>query len=144
MSERLRGLTPRKPRPQSWYSFSIGRSGIRIQAACNSFENTISVTLELDDQHAKAYYALLETDKEAIERELGTELEWHLKPETKVSYLRLTRHGEDYRGRSRWPEQHDWLVQWLERFELVSRDRVRKLDPADAPPPEPLTYMPAE
>ena len=144
VSEQKLQLTPRKPLPQSWYSFAIGRSGTRIQAACNSFDSTISVSLEMDDQHAKAYFALLELDRDRIEQELGTALEWHLKPETKVSYLRLTRPDEDYRVRARWPEQHEWLVTWLDRFERVFRDRVRALDPAEAPPPQPLSGAPLE
>ena len=136
--ERSVGLSPRKPLPQSWASFSIGRSGTHIDAACNSFDSIITVSLLLDDRHAKTHFALLEADKERIEQELGSAVEWHPKPETKVSYVRLTRSGEDYRDRSRWPEQHAWLVEWLDRFERVFRERVRLLDPADGYLPEPL------
>ena len=136
--ERGVGLSPRKPLPQSWASFSIGRSGARLDAACSSFDNVITVSLTLDDRHAKAYFAILEADKGRIEQEIGSQLEWHLKPETKVSYIRLTLRDEDYRDRNRWPTQHAWLATWLDRFERVLRERVRDLDSDAAPRTEAL------
>ena len=136
LGERSINLSPRKPLPQSWAVFSIGRSGTHLHAACNSFDNIITVALILDDRYAKTYFALLEADKERIEQEIGSQLEWHLKPETKVSYIRLTLPDQDYRDRTRWPTQHAWLVEWLGRFEGVFRERVRDLDPTATPQTE--------
>ena len=128
-------LTTRKSLPQSWTSFPIGRSGFHVDAGCNSFDQWINVSLVMDDRNAKAYFAVLESDKEAIESEYGQALEWHHKPETKVSYVRLTKHNEDYRERSRWPEQHSWLAEHLQRFDQVFRDRIKTLDASQAEPP---------
>lgn len=134
IDERYPSLGIRKPLPQSWASFSIGRSGFHLDASCNSFDQWISVSVVMDDRNAKAYFALLEADKEAIERTFGQSLEWHLKPETKVSYIRLTKPHVDYRNRDHWDEQHAWLAAQLQRFDQVFRDRVKELDASQAEP----------
>lgn len=134
IEEQYPALTIRKPLPQSWMSFPIGRSGFHVDAGCNSFDQWVNVSLVMDDRNAKAFFALLESDKEAIEREFGQSLEWHLKSETKVSYIRLTKRNVDYRDRSSWPEQHAWLAEQLHRFDQVFRDRIKKLDASRVEP----------
>ncbi len=134
IEEHYPSLAIRKPLPQSWASFSVGRSGFHVDAGCNSVDRWISVSLVMDDRNAKTYFGLLKDDKESIEAEFGQPLEWHLKPETKVSYIRLSKAGEDYRDRERWAEQHAWLAAQLQRFDQVFRDRVRGLDASEVEP----------
>lgn len=132
IEEHALSLPIRSALPDSWKSFPIGRSGFHLSAACNSLDRSIKVELVMDDRNAKAYFALLEPDKKAIEREIGHRLEWLLRPEAKLSYVRLTKRDEDYRDRSRWPKQHAWLAEQLTHFDKVFRDRIKNLEASDA------------
>lgn len=134
LAESLPEFSERHPVPQSWVAYPIGRTGFHVDLACNSFERWVTVSLVLDGPEAKSFFSLLEAQKEEIEQELGEQLQWLRKPDTKVSYIRLTKRDEDYRERSRWPEQHSWMAKNLARFMLTFRDRVKALDIADAPP----------
>ncbi len=65
-------------------------------------------------------------DKEQIEKEIGEPLTWHnpLEKRTCRIYVRKSTNLQD---RSKWPEQHAWLVEKLELFRKVFAERVKKL-----------------
>lgn len=66
----------RKPQPQSWMAYSIGRSNFNVGAAMNRQKNQIRAELYIAGDQAKAYFGLLKRQKEEVERELGYTLEW--------------------------------------------------------------------
>jgi hypothetical protein len=55
---------------------AVGRSHFHIDATLNTRDNKIAVELCITDKNkAKAFYRLLESNKDAIENEVGTSLE---------------------------------------------------------------------
>ena len=70
------------------------------------------------------YYATLEKDISAIEREIGCKLEWNRA--TKVRDIWLYRPA-DFFERQGWPEQHEWLREKLEAFRGVLKPRIDEL-----------------
>ncbi|MBZ9669527.1 DUF4268 domain-containing protein [Mesorhizobium sp. ES1-3] len=138
LQERLRNhprLRPRKPFPQHWYDFSIGRAGFKLSAKLDTQRDRFGVELYIDDEDAKAFFGQLILERAQIETEIGLDLEWQKLPERTAS--RIVHHwsGIDPFDEARWPEYLDWMVRSLERFHSVFAERVRALD-ADQFDPE--------
>jgi len=123
-SSKLRRQTPS---PKHWLTFSIGRSGFHVNALLNTVANRIGVELVIADKDGeKSFYHLLAEDKEAIEREIGSVLEWkenQEKTQSKVALFKNFNPSEE----SVWSSQHEWLKNSLEKFDAVFRQRIRKL-----------------
>ncbi len=128
-------IVPRKPSPENWTSFAIGRSGFHITARVNVSEKWICVQLVLKDQDADSYFYLLERDKVDIEEEIGAELEWRENPGLKEKHIRLSL-DTDLDDRQDWDKQHQWLFEQLEIFYKVFSSRVKTLDARDYLPEE--------
>ncbi len=122
-------IRPKKPRPQAWMGFSIGRAGFNLVGWLNSKEKWIGVYLYLDPPHAKAHFALLAQKREEIEQQLG-ELEWRELPDRKASTIRLRRKSDPMK-KADWPGQIEWMVEQLEAFNQTFRPLVKSLDAAE-------------
>lgn len=133
-------IRPRKPLPQAWADFAVGRTGFSLNAFTNTKQPSIGVGLYIwDTPDNKAAFHKLREHRDSIERELGTQLEWQELPDAKSSMVQLIRQGADPARREQWPEQHKWLCEQLAAFHSAFAPRVRALDfgpnePAPAPP----------
>lgn len=132
-------MTPRKPLPQHWTNFTIGRAGFHLAAVASVWKKEIGVDLILSPPLAKPHFHLLAKDRAAIEGEFGTSLEWRELPAGKESHVVLRRSDCDPSQRENWPEQHAWLQSNLEAFHKVFGRRIKELilehdTPQPAPP----------
>ncbi len=122
-------LRLQKPLPQHWQTFSIGRSHFHIAALLNTRDNRIGVELCITDtEYAKNFFHILAEDKIAIEKEIGTELDWRELPE-KASSKIIQFKDANPTDEVDWSEQHAWFKDRIEAFDKVFRQRVRNLDP---------------
>lgn len=129
--EQSSSVKPQKPLPQHWMNFAIGRSNFLLAALINSQGKWIGVCLDIFPPNAKPHYYLLQQQKDVIEHELGTALEWQLLPDRKQSRALLRCPGMDPTARDQWPQQHPWLKDHLERFRAVFGPRVKALKAED-------------
>lgn len=124
-------LSPRKPYPQNWMYFTLGRSGINAAAVASLWNNRESTW----DKHelraeitiegaAKAYYPQLEAQKERIEDELGEPLNWNT--DGKIYRLQFLRDA-NLEDEANWPDYFAWLQEHLERLNQVFRPRIGQL-----------------
>ena len=121
-------LRPQAPTPKHWLTFSIGRSGFHVNALLNTVTNRIGVELVIADKDGeKSFYHLLAKDKEAIEREMGSDLEWRENPEKSRSSILLF-FSADPSEEQNWASQNDWLKNTLEKFDSVFRQRIKNLN----------------
>lgn len=117
----------RKPRPQNWYSLAVGRSRFNLSLTANTKLRRIGCELYIrHPKYSKKAFALLLSQKEAIEAELGP-LDWQELPHRRDCRIVQYRSG-DIEDRTRWPEQHAWLLERLEAFKRTFSERVRALD----------------
>lgn len=116
-----------KPRPQHWNNFSVGRSDFGLVTFANTRDQRIGVHLVCKGEHAKPHFQQLEAQKGALEAELGP-LEWRPLPDRKESQIGVRRHETDPSDKQRWPDQHEWLVQTLERFHRVFSRKLQQLE----------------
>lgn len=130
LDERRSPIRSKKPQPESWMQFSIGRSEFCLEARLHSSEKWIAVHLVMQGPNAVAHYALLEQQREEIDRELGKDLEWRPSPK-KEQHVRLRRTDADSTKRENWPDQLIWMVSTLEAFDKAFRQRLKSLDASD-------------
>lgn len=125
----------RKPQPQSWMNYRIGRSGFRLGAVMIRPKNQIRAELYISGDHAKAFLRLLKTQKDAIEREIGYPLEWEELPSRRDCRISSYLNDVDPEDDADWPRQHEWLAKRLNDMHRVFARRVGELD-ASALQPE--------
>jgi hypothetical protein len=114
--------------PQFWVDMRIGLSGFWLSAKVSSLKPIISVDFRFKTQTSKAIYFAFFSDKEAIETEFGTALEWNELPDGKESFINVTKDKADFRNEQDWQNQFTWLADSLEKMDSVFRNRVLNLD----------------
>jgi hypothetical protein len=121
-------LKTRKPSPQHWYSFAIGRSGFHISLTVNTKESRLGCEVSLNNpENAKQAYKLLYEQKDAIERELSEgELEWLELPGGRESRIVLYREG-NIKDRERWENYINWFKNIVEKFYTVFSPKIKEL-----------------
>lgn len=125
----------RKPQPQSWMSYSIGRSGFGVNAATSRPKRLVRAELYISNANAKAFFYLLSEQKEAIQAELGYDLDWDDLPDGRDTRISVALKETDPEDKADWPRQHEWLAARMAEFYRVFVNRVRGLD-ANAWKPE--------
>lgn len=125
----------KKPQPQSWMNYGIGRSGFYLGAVMIRQKNQIRAELYISGDSAKAFFGLLERQKNEIEQELGYPLEWEQLPARRDCRISYYLNDVDPEDDADWPRQQEWLAKRLNDMHRVLTDRVRALD-ADAWQPE--------
>jgi hypothetical protein len=125
----------KKPQPQAWMSFPIGRSGFHLNGVMIRTKEQIRTELYISDDRAKAFFGLLKSQREAIERELGCPLEWDELPSRRDCRISCYLNEVDPEDEADWPRQHEWLARRLNDMHRVFAQRVSALD-ADAWQPE--------
>lgn len=121
----------RKPQPQSWMTYPIGRSGFVVGASMVRPKKQIRADIYISNEDAKAYFYLLRDQKDAIEAELGFPLFWDELPDGRDTRISVSLEDVDPESRSDWPRQHDWLAARLNDLHRVFANRVRALRSED-------------
>jgi len=122
-----------KPYPQGWMIHAIGRSGIHLCSTTSLWSSEtgkktseIRAELYLKSPNAKREFALLERQKDRIEKELGFPLTWY-NVESSSQCRMYTRKDADFQNESLWPQQFEWLRDRLEKMYKVFRPLVLDL-----------------
>ena len=110
-----------------WLNMSIGRSGFWLAARVNSVKSRISADFHMKTPQSKAVYQAFEADRQAIEQEFGSQLDWYELPENKESYICVSLENADFREQSDWQRQFDWLASNMEQLDKVFRKRIKNL-----------------
>lgn len=126
MIDNKTSVKPRKPHVEHWYDFAIGRSGFHLSLTINTQRNTLGCELYLEGEKAKEAFQLLLKDKEAIEREIGSELDWRELPMRRDCRILLITEG-DIRQKKNWNQYFEWFHNQTELFFQAFSERVRQL-----------------
>lgn len=129
-------ISAHRARPQHWQNFAVGRSGFRLTTKVNSRDNIIGVELFIHAQEAKAFFALLAEQREAIEQAFKQALSWEELPERIGCRIAIYRTGVDPTDEANWLHQHEWMSQNLRDLDRVFRPRIKQLDPDSWAPAE--------
>jgi Domain of unknown function (DUF4268) len=118
----------KKPRPQGWMTYAIGRSRFWLSAVMIRQKRQIRAELYISGDHAKTFLGLLAHDKSAIEGELGYALEWQELPTKRDSRVCVYLNDVDPEDEADWSRQHEWFAKHLNDLHRVLGPRVRDLD----------------
>lgn len=119
----------RKAQPQSWMTYSIGRSEFALGAVTIRRTNQIRAEFYVDGPHAEGYFLALESQKDAIETELGYAVVWERMPQRQACRISHYLDDADLDDEADWPRQHEWLTKKLNDFHRVFAERIRGLEP---------------
>lgn len=121
----------KKPQPQSWMSYPIGRNQCYLAGVMIRPKDQIRAELYLTGGNAKTFFAQLKEQKAAIEKELGYSLDWEELPEGQDSRISVSLYDVRPGEKSEWPRQHKWLAEQLNNLRRVLENRVRLLKTND-------------
>jgi hypothetical protein len=124
----------RAPGYHGWLVAPIGRRGFRIVLVAsfwnrqtNTFEMPeLRVELILESPEAKDQFAILESRREQIEKQIGSKLVFHNEKKKQRSRIYIRREC-DFRDRAKWPEAFEWLAKYLQLFLDTFRPMIREL-----------------
>jgi ribosomal protein L13 len=119
-------MPTRQSRPQNWYDISIGRMNFVVRLTVNTQVERVGCELTLFGPRAKQAFDLLQKDQQAIEREIGTMLEWQRLDNRDASRIVLYKEGSIYNPTQR-QELKEWLYKTAECFYRFFGPRVRAL-----------------
>jgi hypothetical protein len=118
----------KKPQPQAWMSYPIGRVHFLISAAMIRAKKQIRAELYISGKNAKSYLQMLKSQQAAIESEIGCALDWEELPSRRDCRIAAYLDNVDPEDQSQWQRQHDWLAKRLNDFHRVFARRVAELD----------------
>jgi hypothetical protein len=122
-------LKPRKPYPQNWIAYGIGKSGFTLAAKINQRENWIDVEIWVAGRHRDAYFQQLKENFELTAAEkLDHQIEWIYRPDRIDHLIRLVRPMTDPANTSGWPEQHAWIEKNLRMFREFFSPIIKSLN----------------
>ena len=124
----------RKPKPQSSMLFTLGRTSVVLSAVATrgdpygvKGEDHIRVEIVTRGANGEAIYDQIEAKREEIESQLGTGLTW-ARPVGGLQSRIYVSKDADATDRDDWPNQHEWLLTWLKKFDDVFQPLVQNLD----------------
>lgn len=127
-------IKPKKPQPQHWQDFSIGRSGIWLSSVINTQAKRIGVQLTLGSKQAKPYFYLLQQKKAELEEKFGGPFNWDEAPGKVQSRIGIHQEGCDPFDKSAWKGQHAWLLDQMHKFHATFAEVVKNLNADDYKP----------
>ena len=130
-SEHDSQIRAQKPRSIYFSTFPIGRAGFALRATLNLRQKKMGAAVVLLGDRGKANYRQLFQDKQGIDHEARTPLDWRELPEKKESQIGLERANVEISDRTTWPEQHQWLLETLVLLHRVFSARLRYLNTDD-------------
>jgi hypothetical protein len=120
-------VRPQKPRAQHWLISSIGRSGFSLNITANTREERLGVELWMPGTDAKQQFANLLGQKDAIEKQLGFELDWQELPDAQACRIASWYPDASIENEERWDEYLKWIEDRLVVMDRVLRPIVRAL-----------------
>jgi len=72
-------------------------------------------------------FELLSSERQAIENEIGEPLLWREKKAGSVYQIMLRRPNANALNEADWPDQHNWLIDRLERFRAALFPRLERI-----------------
>ncbi len=99
-----------KPSSDHWYTFALGTSQAHMNMLINTKANKIAIEVLISDN--KELFDHCFANKEAIETQVGFELDWRRLDGKKSSRILLERDADVSKEDAR-PEQFDWLIDKL-------------------------------
>lgn len=121
-------VKPTKAHPQGFMDFSLGKSGIWLEASINVRDQKITVLIIVGTDHAMAYFKQLEANRDEFDKNFGEPLDWVERPGKRQQLIRIRLENADPQDRIDWKKQHAWIHEKLQRFHKTFSTAIKSLD----------------
>jgi hypothetical protein len=110
-----------------WVNAGSGLSGVHYTMIFNKDEARVDFVLDRPSKEQnKAMFDVLYAEREALETSFGRALEWRRIDERKVSIINYAKPFDGH-SKENWPEMIAWLVEHIQRLELVFAPQIPAL-----------------
>lgn len=116
-----KAFNKRKASTDHWMTLSVGSSACCISLAQIRKYNNLIVEWYIAND--KDLYHKLHSCKDAIESEIGVNLEWNELPEKKASRI-IAYINVDFENKDAWPEQFDWMMDMAIKMKKTFKKRI--------------------
>ena len=123
-----------KPSPCNWTNHPLGKSGIHLtsiistwDSETNSSDPEIRAEVYMNGVNAKQQFAILHSQKDLIEAQLGFGVTWRNLEDRAMCRI-YTRLKSDFTDPERWQENFEWLRQRLETLHRAFSPLVKNLN----------------
>ena len=117
-------LRLRKAYPQHWYVISIGSSKSHLSLVVDADNEQIRCEFYIPD--SKPLFKALYEQKDVIQTELQSELEWMELPGKKASRVRAV-HKIDVVDNENWETAFLWLMDTAQQFQTIFAEHLKKM-----------------
>lgn len=130
--ERSNGLTSltenRNPTNEHWLEVATGKSGIHYAYLILKDKGGIEVYVDVGDRDRnKAIFDKLYEERDQVEREFGTALDWQRLNDKRASRIRIYYHGMgSLREPELWPSLQNRMIEGMIRLDKTFRNRIRR------------------
>lgn len=114
-----------KPHPENYLTFSTGKSNVVLAAKINLPEKYVEIEIYLSGSNAKKYYFYLLSEKEVIEKEIGSSLSWQEMPQKVASRILLKHENIDVSCLDEWQNQHSLIKNSLNLLQNAFLPRIK-------------------
>ena len=133
-SSTLPELRGRKPPADSEMHFALGRTACELVATHARggphrlrLEDHIRIEIVVGGDARLATYDRLKEKKADIESKLRTKLTWYPPASRRQGHIYVSKEAP-ITNPDDWPNQHRWLLEWLQKFDDVFRPLIQNLD----------------
>jgi hypothetical protein len=128
------GIRAGKATAQNWMNIGFGGAGYGLMAVASMYDSEmqtyqnheIRVEFYVNTPETKALFPQIESQYESIELDLGNKITW-VNPEELKSARAYVRKAVNLSDEADWPNQHAWLLEYLEKFHAAFKPIVTAL-----------------
>lgn len=115
---------------------SILNNQFQLRASFSTRKQQLQVALIIRKASSFEFAKLLEQEKEVIEGEVGSNLNWKFRESGKENIVSIELPNSDPEDRDQWDDHVEWLAKHLDLFLDAFWERARNLNAADYKPTE--------
>lgn len=127
MQENSKYVKARKPSPQHWMDFAVGKTGFKMSAIMNSETNKLGIWFTTSGDDAKANFHALYNLKNEIEEHLGFGFDWKEMPDKLSSNIVVEKSVGDVFCTDKWDEYASWFNETMNKMYVVFNPIIKNL-----------------
>jgi hypothetical protein len=127
MQENSKIVKARKPSPQHWMDFAVGKTGFRMSAIMNSETHKLAIWFTTYGDDAKPNFHALHDLKSEIEERVGFSFEWREMPDKLSSNIVIEKPVSDVFCTEQWNEYASWMNETMNTIYKVFNPIIRSL-----------------
>lgn len=108
-------------------NFAVGKTDFWMSAIHSVSQDFIRVEMTINKADSKSVFNLLKTKYEDLSKEqIHKDVVWFENPEKRASLVYL-RKEVNVSDRSLWQDQHQWLLEYIEKFDKFFRPKIKEI-----------------